>query len=60
MAANSFGNRTDPTTRKFLCCLHNRTDNIKGRKNGLYAIEVYDQISEGQVVGAEGLLKTGD
>jgi hypothetical protein len=58
MATIPFGNRTDPTTRKFLCCLHNRTDTIKGRKNGLYAIEVYARISEGQVVGAEGLLKT--
>jgi hypothetical protein len=55
--ATQFGNRENWTTRKSLCCLYNRTRTPEGKKNGLSAIEVYDKISEGQVVGWEGVVK---
>ena len=34
-----FGNPKEPTTRKFLYCLHNRTE-----RTGLTPIEVYNQL----------------
>jgi len=48
MTANPFADQKNPTTRKFLCCLHNRTDTDEGRRDGLMAIEVYDKMEEGQ------------
>jgi hypothetical protein len=57
MAANPFVNPKNLTTHKFLCCLRNRTDTVEGLRNGLSAIEVYNKISEGEVVGAEGVDK---
>jgi hypothetical protein len=56
MSVNPFADHKNPTTRRFLCCLHNRTDTNEGRRNGLMAIEVYDKAEEG-LLGAEGLDK---
>jgi hypothetical protein len=44
MITSPFGNPTDPTTRKFLCCLHNRTDRTDLLLNGLTPVEVYNQL----------------
>jgi hypothetical protein len=41
MTTNPFGNPNDQTTRKFLCCLRNRTHLLL---NGLTPTEVYDQL----------------
>ena len=48
MSANPFGDHQNPTTRRFLCCLYNRTDTDEGRRNGLMAIEVYNKMEEGR------------
>jgi hypothetical protein len=48
MSANPFADHKNPTTRKFLCCLHNRTDTNEGRLNGLMAIEVYINMEKAQ------------
>lgn len=54
MATNPFGNPKNLTTQKFLCCLHNQTYKTDLLLNGLMPIEVYNKISEGEVVGTEG------
>src|SRR5215469_14875561 len=48
MTANPFADQKNPTTRIFLCCLHNRTDTNEGRRNGLMTIEVYNKMEEGR------------
>lgn len=48
MSANPFADHQNPTTRRFLCCLYNRTDTDEGRRNGLMAIEVYNKMEEGR------------
>lgn len=53
MSAN-FGDRGDEITRKFLCCLHNRTDKTDLLLAGLTPLEVYNKISEGVFDTAEG------
>jgi hypothetical protein len=44
MTTNPFGNPNYQTTRKFLCCLHNRSDKTHLLLNGLTPTEVYDQL----------------
>jgi hypothetical protein len=59
MAVNPFMDRNNDTTRKFLCCLKNRTDTNERHLNGLTPEEVYNKIVEGQALqGPEGVHKT--
>jgi hypothetical protein len=53
MSTIPFGNPKEPTTRKFLCCLHNRTERTDLLLNGLTPIEVYNQLGVGATEGRD-------
>jgi len=53
MSTIPFGNPEEPTTRKLLCCLYNRTERTDLLLNGLTSIEVYNQLGLGATEGPD-------
>jgi hypothetical protein len=51
MSTNPFMAHDNDTTRKFLCCLHNRTDTDEKHLNGLTPEEVYNKMDEAALEG---------